>query len=49
MKLPLLDRRQAVEQVTVALTLAKFPLLFVSLPSKEPALVFMSMALAESS
>jgi hypothetical protein len=29
MKLPLLDRRQAVEQVTVALMLVKFPLFSV--------------------
>jgi hypothetical protein len=34
MKLPLLDRRQAVEQVTVALMLVKFPFLSVSSPQQ---------------
>ena len=42
--MPALDRHQAVEQVTVPLTVAKFPLLFVSSPKqKDPHSMTISM------
>jgi hypothetical protein len=43
MKLPLQDRRQAVGHVTVPPTLAKFPLLSVLPPAKDPHSMTISM------